>query len=152
MDAIRDLLKPELIWFLVGLVLLIAEFAIPGLVIIFFGAAAWVVAIVCLLLDIGLNTQLIIFILTSVLSLVLLRKWLKGVFLGHTSGAQNLTEEMQEFVGEQVVVKEAIHPKRPGKVELHGTDWTATGDQEIAVGTMVEIIAKDNLTLKVKTL
>ncbi len=153
MDAIKDFLKPELIWFLVGLVLLILEFIIPGLVIGFFGAGAWIVAIVCLLSAYvagSINAQLIIFIIASVLSLLLLRKWLKGVFIGHTKSQQDLTEDMKEFIGERAVVKEKITQKAGGKVELHGTNWEAISDEEIAEGTVVEIIAKENLTLKVK--
>jgi membrane protein implicated in regulation of membrane protease activity len=153
MDAIKDFLKPELIWFLVGLVLLIFEFIIPGLIIGFFGAGAWIVAIICLFSTYvagSINAQLIIFIIASVLSLLLLRKWLKGVFIGHTKSQQDLTEDMKEFIGERAVVKEKITPKAGGKVELHGTNWEAVADEEIAEGAVVEIIAKDNLTLKVK--
>ncbi len=47
MDAIKEYLKPEIIWFLVGIALLIMEFAAPGLIIAFFGAGACIVAIVC---------------------------------------------------------------------------------------------------------
>ncbi|UCG59205.1 MAG: NfeD family protein [Phycisphaerales bacterium] len=152
LDAIKDFLKPELIWFLVGLVLLVFEFIMPGLIIGFFGVGAWIVALVCLVTDIGINTQLIIFIVSSVLSLLLLRRWLKGIFMGHVKSEQNMTEDLKEFVGEKAVVKEKITPKINGKVELHGTNWIAKADEEIAEGTVVEVVAKDNLTLKVKVL
>ncbi|MHC4146832.1 MAG: NfeD family protein [Planctomycetota bacterium] len=152
MDAIKEFLKPEIIWFLVGLALLIMEFAMPGLIIAFFGIGACIVAIVCMITDIGINTQLIVFIVSSVLSLVCLRKWLKGIFIGHVKSKQDMTEDLKEFVGERAVVKEKITPKAGGKVELHGTNWTAEADEEIAEGTMVEIIGKDNITLKVKVL
>jgi membrane protein implicated in regulation of membrane protease activity len=152
MDAIKEYLRPELIWFLVGLVLLILEFALPGLIIFFFGVGAWVVALICLFTDIGINTQLIIFIICSVLSLLILRRWLKGVFLGHTDSKQDLKKKLEEFVGQRAVVKERIVPKLGGKVELHGTNWEAHADEEIAAGTVVEIIGKDNITLKVKVL
>ena len=33
-----------------------------------------------------------------------------------------------------------------------GTNWLAQADEEIAEGTMVQIIGKDNITLKVKSL
>ena len=153
MDAIKDFLKPELIWFLIGLVLLVLEFIMPGLIIGFFGVGAWIVAIICLLsayVTGSINAQLIIFIIASVLSLLLLRKWLKGIFIGHVKSKQDMTEDLKEFVGERVVVKAKITPKVGGKVELHGTNWEAEADEEIAEGTVVEIIAKDNLTLKVK--
>jgi len=150
MDSIKDFLKPELIWFLVGLALLVLEFIMPGLIIGFFGIGAWIVAIICLMADIGINAQLIIFIIASVLSLLLLRKWLKGIFIGHVKSKQDMTEDLNEFIGERAIVKEKITPKAGGKVELHGTNWIAKADEEIAEGTVVEIIAKDNLTLKVK--
>ena len=150
MDTIKDLLKPELIWFLVGLILLILEFILPGLIVGFFGVGAWIVAIICLITDIGINSQLIIFIVCSILSLLILRRWLKGIFLGHTEGQQDLTEDLKEFIGERAVVKEKITPKIGGKVEFHGTNWAAEADEEIAEGATVEIIGKENITLKVK--
>jgi membrane protein implicated in regulation of membrane protease activity len=150
METIKELLKPELIWFLVGLVLLLMEFALPGLIIFFFGVGAWIVALVCLVTDVSLNIQLLIFIVASVLSLVCLRKWLKAIFLGHTKGLQDMTQELSEFIGERAMVREKITPHVAGKVELHGTDWMARAEQDIEVGAPVEVVAKDNLTLTVK--
>jgi len=152
MNTIKDFLRPEIIWFLIGLVLLIMEFVLPGLIIAFFGVGAWIVALVCLITDIGINTQLIIFIVSSVLALLCLRKWLKGIFLGHTVSKQNLKQNLEEFIGQRAVVKVKITPKAGGKVEFHGTNWEARADEEIAEETVVEIIGKDNITLKVKLL
>ncbi|MFC1633722.1 NfeD family protein [Planctomycetota bacterium] len=152
MDAIKGLLTPEVIWFLVGLVLLVMEFMLPGLIIGFFGVGAWIVAIVCLITDIGINAQLGIFIASSVLSLLVLRRWLKGVFLGHAGSKQDLTHNLEEFVGQRAVVKEKILLKLGGKVEFHGSNWEARADEEIAEGMVVEIVGKDNITLKVKAL
>jgi len=151
-DSIKEYLRPEVIWFLAGLALLILEFAMPGLIIFFFGVGACVVAIVCLVTPISLNVQLIIFIAASVLSLLLLRKWIKGVFLGHTVSKQDLKENLEDFVGQHAVVIQRIVPKAGGKVEFHGTNWMAQADQEIAEGTVVEIVDKDNITFKVKAL
>ena len=150
MDWLKEFLKPELIWFLVGMLLLLAEFIIPGLIVLFFGIGAWIVAGVCLLTEVSLNVQLGIFMGSSVLSLVLLRSWLKGMFIGHVKAKQDLTEDLQEFVGERAVVKEAITARLAGKVELHGTNWSAEASEAIAEGAVVEVVAKDNLTLKVK--
>jgi inner membrane protein len=152
MGSLQEYLRPELIWFVIGLVLLLAEFAIPGLIVLFFGIGAWIVAVTCMIAQPSLNVQLGIFIASSVLSLILLRSWLKGIFMGHVSGQQDLNVDLDEFVGERAVVIETIVPKRLGKVELHGTHWNAEADVELAEGTAVEVIAKDNLTLKVKAL
>jgi membrane protein implicated in regulation of membrane protease activity len=152
MDAIKNLLKPELVWFLIGLILLVSEFALPGLIIFFFAVGAFVVALLCLVTDIGINVQLGIFIISSVLSLLCLRRWLRGIFVGHIVSRQDMTENLEEFIGQKAVVKERIVPKAGGKVEFHGTDWIAQADEEIAEGTVVEIVGKDNITLQVKAL
>jgi membrane protein implicated in regulation of membrane protease activity len=152
MDALKDFLRPEIIWFVVGLVLLLLELALPGLIVAFFGVGAWIVAIVCLVRDISLNTQLLIFIGSSILSLLLLRRWLKGIFMGHIVSKQDIRENLEEFVGKKAVVKEKIVPKAGGRVEFHGTDWAAEADVEVPEGAVVEIIGKDNITLKVKAL
>jgi membrane protein implicated in regulation of membrane protease activity len=150
METLKEFLKPELIWFIIGLALLLLEFALPGLIVFFFGLGAWIVALICLLTDISLNTQLLVFIVSSILSLLCLRKWLKGIFMGYIVSKQDITENIEEFIGKRAVVKEKITPQVPGKVEFHGTNWEAEADEEIAAGTPVKIIGKDNITLKVK--
>ncbi len=152
MDAIKEFLKPEILWFLVGLALFIMELVLPGLIIAFFGVGAFVVAIVCLIADIGTNAQLIIFMASSVVSLLCLRKWLKGIFLGHVKSKQDMTKELEDIIGERAVVKEKIAPRVAGKVELHGTDWIAEADEDIAEGTTVKVVDKKNIRLKVKVL
>ena len=151
MEWLREFLKPELIWFLVGLLLLISEFMIPGLIVFFFGVGAWITAVVCLLTDLTINMQLGLFIVSSILSLALLRSWVKGIFMGHVTGKQDLRQDLSEFIGERAVVTQKITPKLAGKVELHGTNWVAEADVEIPEGTVVEVVAKRNITFKVKT-
>ena len=46
MEAWKEWLRPELIWFFIGLLLLFVELVVPGLVIAFFAFGAWVVAAV----------------------------------------------------------------------------------------------------------
>jgi len=152
MDAIKEFLKPELIWFLIAIVLLVLEFLLPGLIVFFFGLGACIVALVCLFADVPLNGQLIIFIASSVSSLLLLRRWLKPIFIGHVTSRQDARINLEEFVGRRATVIEKITPKQGGKVEFHGTHWQARADEEIAAGAVVEITGKDNITLKVKVL
>lgn len=152
METIEEFLKPEIIWFLVGVVLLIMEFTVPGLIIFFFGVGACIVSGVCFLTDISLNAQLIIFIVSSVVLLLCLRKWLKAIFIGHVKAKQNMREDLSDFAGQRAVVISKITPKLGGKVEFHGTNWDADADEEIAAGVAVEITGKENLTLKVKAL
>ncbi len=67
MESLDILLKPQFIWFLVGLILLLLEFINPGIVIIFFGIGAWIIAFVCLFIDISINLQLSLFLIISIL-------------------------------------------------------------------------------------
>jgi membrane protein implicated in regulation of membrane protease activity len=150
MEWLKEYSSPELIWFIVGLFLLLAEFIVPGLIIAFFALGAWLVAAVCLLRPLSLNAQLGLFIGSSVLSLLVARKWVAGMFKGFTTGKQDTNVDLNDFIGQRAVVTRAIAAKLPGKVEFHGTHWTAEAHQDIAEGSVVEITGKDNLTLKVK--
>ena len=103
-DDIRKWLKPQLIWFIVGLIFLLLEFAMPGLITVFFGIGAWIVATLCLFSDISLNTQLFIFIFSSVLLLVSLRKWFKTLFTGRDAPSQFEAESLDAFLGKKAIV------------------------------------------------
>jgi len=72
--------RPELVWFIIGLVLFLLELVLPGFVIFFFGVGAWVTALLCLIANPGINLQAIVFGATSILSLVLLRKMIQKRF------------------------------------------------------------------------
>ena len=150
MDAWREWLRPELIWFFVGLVLLFVELVVPGLIVAFFAFGAWVVAAVHLCKPLTVNQQLALFIASSVLSLALARSWLKGLFTGYVSSRSDGSMDLGEFIGQRAKVTQKITAKMPGRVEFHGSTWQAEADGEIAEGSMVEVVAKDNLTLKVK--
>ena len=79
-----DWLTPELLWFLIGLILILLEFGIPGVITVFFGIGAWLVALLCLLFNIPLNLQIIVFIIGSIIPLILLRKWFKQLLDGRS--------------------------------------------------------------------
>ena len=72
--------KPELVWFIIGLVLFLLELVLPGFVIFFFGVGAWITALLCLIANPGFNLQAIVFGVTSILSLLLLRKMIQKRF------------------------------------------------------------------------
>jgi len=152
MDFLKDFFSPHIIWLIIGIILLIIEFSLPGLIVFFFGIGAIVVGILSLIFDLSLNLQLIIFIITSVVLLMSLRKWLKKTFLGRVGTNNKSQEALDDFVGQQAVVINNIEPNKPGKIDFHGTEWTADSAENISKGTRVTIIAKHNITLSVKSL
>ncbi len=151
MEGFKDWLKPELIWFLIGLVLMLLEFVLPGFIIFFFAVGAWIVALICLFADISINAQLILFLAASILLLLSLRKWMRGVFVGYKKYGRPSDDDVSEFVGKRAVVTRRIDPVMGGKVELHGTSWNAEtdGDEPVEEGAAVQVTGKHGLTLKV---
>ena len=142
--------NPILIWFLIGAALFLLEFAAPGLVILFFGLGAWIVSLFAYLgLVDSWSAQILLFSVASILSLVLLRKYLKSWFVGDSE-----TEEGEldtEFIHQQVlVVREIPGGPKMGRIELKGADWRAWSDQPHPVGAMVTVTERDGLSLKVK--
>jgi len=147
-----DWTKPELIWFLIGLVLLLAEFSAPGLVIFFFGIGAWLVALMCALMDVELNTQLFVFLFSSVFFLIILRKHLKRIFIGRSENDEEEEEPHSELIGKKTRLLGMVAPGEHGKVEINGTSWSVEADEEITAGTLVEVIGQRSITLKVRKL
>ena len=140
--------KPEIFWFVLGLVLFLAELIIPGFFIFFFGLGAWVTAVVCLIGDPGVNLQIVIFAFVSVLSLVTLRRIIQKKFF-YSKG--NESEEVEdEFTGKEALVISDIGPDIVGKVEFKGTTWKAESKSELKEGQSVIIIEKQNFKLIVK--
>jgi membrane protein implicated in regulation of membrane protease activity len=140
--------KPELLWFAIGLVLLLLELVIPGFFIFFFGLGAWITALVCLLGEPSTNLQIIIFAVTSVIALIGLRRIIQKKFF-YSKGKESEDVE-DEFTGKEALAVSDFGDEKNGKVEFKGTTWTAESKAEIKAGQRVIIIEKDSFKLLVK--
>ncbi|MBW2624528.1 MAG: NfeD family protein [Deltaproteobacteria bacterium] len=149
MDFLKELLNMKLLWFLAGLILFIAEFINPGVILIFFGIGAWLVCAIIFFIDLSLNVQLIIFLLASVLTLVFLRKLFKRYIYRVEAGAAGTDELLDEFINHKATAETDISPSKTGKVSFRGTTWEAEADLDIPKGSTVWIVGKDSITLKV---
>jgi membrane protein implicated in regulation of membrane protease activity len=140
--------RPELLWFLLGLLLFLMELVIPGFFIFFFGLGAWVTALVCLIGEPGTNMQIIIFAVVSILSLLALRKMIQKKFF-YSKGKES--EEVEdEFTGKEAIATDDFGPDNNGKVEFKGTRWKAESHSPIKSGQRVIITQKENFKLIVK--
>ncbi len=137
------------LWFILGLLLMLAELVIPGFVILFFGVGAWVAAAVAQFTDASIVVQGYVFAIASVLSLVIGRRFFRTTFYGKQRGPLEDADE-DGILGAVVVVTEAIEPPLPGKVALHGSDWTAIADKPFPKGATVTVCARNNITLTVR--
>ena len=138
------------IWLYVGAFLMLAEIISPGFVIFFFGLSACTVALLkgCIP-ALSLSAQLALFSVFSILYLVVLRRLVKGVFMGETGADNRLKSDYEGRVGKVV---EAIRPEVPGRVLLGDAEWAASAAERIEAGQEVRVVGQENLTLQVRRL
>ncbi|WP_373500013.1 NfeD family protein [Desulfococcus sp.] len=143
MDILKD---PVIIWFLIGLFCVIAEFFAPGVIIVFFGAGAWVVALLCLGSEISTAQQITVFTVVSIGALVLLRK--------RFNPPADSGPDIDEFIGRTAVVLEPMRRGRPGRVTFKGAAWKAetTSDEWLETGRSVSIVARESILLFVESI
>ena len=140
--------RPELFWFILGLVLLLLELVVPGFVIIFFGVGAWITSLVCIIFNPGINLQAAIFAVTSVIVLLVFRRMIQNKFIYNKDDKSESIED--EFTGREAVAIDDFGPDKTGKVEFKGTTWNAESESVIKSGQRVIIIEKVNVKLIVK--
>jgi len=150
MNLQEILTQPAVIWFLIGLILILLEFPLPGLIIIFFGIGAWITALGVSMFGFGLNTQIAVFIISSLAALVLLRKHLQNRFFKSQIPLEDTLED--EFIGQEATVVAEIRQGKEGKVDFKGTNWSAISDQHCKKGQRVKITGKKSIQLIVEPL
>ncbi len=143
-------LQKEVIWFIVGLVLLLLEFVFPGLVLIFFGVGAWITSIAAYLFDVSLDTQLLIFIASSLISLAALRKLLKEKYMD--VGGDSANHLAEDFVGKKATAIQSFKANESGKVSFRGSTWEATSSTDVQEGQQVIITGINSIKLIVTTI
>jgi membrane protein implicated in regulation of membrane protease activity len=139
-------LHPALQWAIVGLVLLIAELATLSFILCFIGLGALIVAATTWIgLTPSFSSQLVVFSLSSLSLLFLLRKTAKKLFAGHA----DLTPD---YAGQKVEVVKTIPAGGEGTFRYRGSDWIAFSDtaQTISAGTTVQIETIEGIRIKVK--
>lgn len=146
-----DFLSAGWLWMYIGGGLMLAEILMPGFVVFFFGLSAVTLGGLILVLpeafQLSLTWQLALFSLFSIVYLVTLRKYLKGIFLGDSEDTISATDEFAGRLGE---VTTEITPGLPGRVIVGDAEWNAMAISPIAVGTKVKILSRKNLTLTVE--
>ena len=134
------------IWAIIGLLLVLSEFAVPQFVVFFFGLGAILNAFLVLIVP-GLASriplQILVWAFTSGVSLAFLRRYAARWFRG-----DEIREMEDRDAGRTASVLEEIRPDKPGRVTYHGTSWRAISyDETIGVGETVTILKKENLSL-----
>ena len=147
MDALFSI---EVLWFVLGAVFFLLELAIPGVVFVFFGIAAWLTGGLTYLFGISLEAQLIVFVMGAVLGILTLRRLLKERFLNEPQATEE--DLAKEFEGEKVVAETDFDSSGEGKVAYRGSTWKATASHPVKKGDPLRVVAKRNIKLEVEPL
>lgn len=137
------------VWFIVALVLLIVELftASFGVVCFSFGAVA---AGVAAYFGLGTVWQLALFSVVSFIAFVFVRPVIVKFLL---KKKDEVLTNADAVVGRVGIVTEEIDPnKNTGRVKIDGDDWKAEASETIAVGEKVEVLSRESIILKVKSL
>lgn len=146
-----DFLSAGWLWMYIGGGLMLAEILMPGFVVFFFGLSAATLGGLILLLPeafhLSLTWQLALFSLFSIVYLVTLRKYLKGIFLGDT---EDTAAALDDYVGRLGETTTPITPGIPGRAIVGDAEWDAVAATPIAAGTKVKVLSRKNLTLTIE--
>jgi membrane protein implicated in regulation of membrane protease activity len=136
-------------WAVTGIVLILAELAVPAFVLIWFGLGALLVALVVAVATIGVTAQLAVWLVVSVLLVFL---WFK-VFRPERYRTR-IGMSAPAMIGEVGVLTQPVAPFGRGEVRfqkpLLGADvWPCMADEEITAGTRVKVVAVEGSLLKI---
>jgi len=146
--------SPWLIWFLVGVAVMLAELSLPGFVIIFFGLGCWGASVVAVFFPDTYSAQVSVFIIASVISLITLRKVAMRIFVGHSEGPD--ADDLGNVpVGSRITLDHDMEAGQTGRVRFRGTMWDAVSEDRIPAGSDAEIVGVDKANrscLKIKSI
>lgn len=141
--------SPVVNWIIVGLTLSLLELIVPGVYLIWFGFAAFVVGIAVYFLPIELTTQLIVFAIASGIFAVIGVAVYRYVFSKAQVPAEykNLNNTAEQYVGQLVTVAEDAEDNRT-KVKIGDTYWLASCQKAFKQGDTAKVVGvKDSLIL-----
>jgi len=139
------------IWWIIGLVLVLAEFLLPGLVVVFLGLGAFLVAALAHFGIIkGLVPELVTWLVSSLFFLFTLR-FVVIMYYPSDTKKQNVNED-DEVIGQVTILLEGISGSKKGRIRHSDSTWPVVSEngEDINAGEKVEIIGRDNLTWIVK--
>ncbi len=144
-------MSPALLWLIVGLLFVFFEIFVPGFVLAFFGGGALIVALTTWLgWTLGLTSQVIVFLMSSLVLLFSLRRFFTRIFSGRED-TEGDTINFKVEKGAVVTVLETIDPsKGKGRVRYQGSEWKATASSVIPAGDSARVSGMNNLTIEVE--
>ena len=136
------------LWLGLGLLLAIAEVAIPGVFLIWLAAAAMITGVIAWLMPLGMPLGVLLFAVLAVVSVFIGRNYLRNNPI--VSADPLMNDRGGRAVGETVVVAQVIEGGQ-GKVKLGDSEWLAKGP-DAEPGTRMKVTAHEGGILVVEHL
>lgn len=136
------------IWLLCGVIGLALELILPGLIVLFFGCGALLTGIATWIFpSLQIEGQLIVFVVSSVVLLLVFRKMLRNRFFNNSKESDD--ELADEYIGKTAVALTDF-ANGHGEVEFKGSKWEALSADEIRKGETVVISSRESIKLTVE--
>ena len=143
-----ETLNPHWGWLALGLVLAIAEMAIPGVFLIWLAGAALITGVVTWLVPIGMPLQIVMFAVLAIVSVFAGKRYLRDNPIEAADPMMN--DRGARLVGENVLVTHVIEGGS-GRVKLGDSEWLVHGP-DAEPGTRMRVTGHDGAVLLVEHL
>lgn len=140
--------EPQWYWLALGLILAVAEMAIPGLFLIWLAGAAIVTGLVAWMLPFSVPLQVVLFAALAIIAVYSGRRYLSDNPVVEADPLMN--RRGARLVGEVAVVTQPI-VAGSGRVHFGDSEWNAKG-ADTPSGERVKIVGSDGVTLLVEPL
>jgi membrane protein implicated in regulation of membrane protease activity len=134
------------LWMIAGAALAIAEMLVPGVFLIWIGAAAALTGVLALLLPIGVIPQFLIFAVASVAAIYAGRNYLSHNPI--VSADPLLNDKSARLIGSIVTAGEPVDALQ-GRVKVGDGVWSARG-AEAAIGDRLRVVGSEGAVLVVE--
>jgi membrane protein implicated in regulation of membrane protease activity len=133
-------------WWILAAILAVVETFLPGVLAIWFAAAALVVGSLLLVMPVPWQLQLVLFGVLGVVGLMLWRRFRSPE--SPESEQSTLNQRGQHYVGQSFTLVEPIQGGS-GKIQVGDSVWLAKGTDAPA-GARVRVVAAEGVVLKVE--
>lgn len=141
-----DSFDPHWVWIVIGLVLAALEMLVPGVYLIWLAVAAIITGILTFGLDLGIASQVVIFVSLSLIAAFSAKRFLRDSPI--VSSDPLLNQRGSRLVGETAVLTQSIEGGT-GRLRYGDSEWLAKGP-DMETGTRVRITGSDGAILLVE--
>ncbi len=140
-----------IVWMVLGIILLVIELALPGMVFVFFGVGALLISLVVFLGIIqSISISILLWLVISFLLFMLLRRIINK-YIPSKSNYQFVEDDV-DIAGKIVEVVSRINSNNSdGRISYSGTTWPAISrNSVIEPGKKAKILYRDNISFVVE--